>query len=123
MKSKVFSFICFCLFTLTALPIQAKRKGESVSVFKTEIHCQSCVKEIEDQLAWEKGVTDLKCDIETQTVAVTYKTKKTNDAQLIKAFAKIEKEATLLTQEQIDALHAKKPCCDAPHGQCNEQKQ
>ena len=75
MKSNVVTFICLCLFVLVALPMQAQRKGESVSVFKVQMDCQNCIKKVEGCLAWEKGVTDLKCDLETQTVAVTYNTK------------------------------------------------
>ena len=47
-------------------------------------------------IAWEKGVKDLVCDLQKKTVTVTYDTRKTDLETLLKAFEKIGKPATLL---------------------------
>ncbi|MEG1586047.1 MAG: heavy-metal-associated domain-containing protein [Bacteroidales bacterium] len=95
-------FICFLLVT----PALAQKKGQKKTVFKVELDCQNCINNIEKNIAWEKGVTDLKCDIKTQTVAVTYKTSKTNDAALITAFKKLGKEAVVVPEgTKVEATH------------------
>ncbi len=93
---KLVSLIAICLFAIT--PAMAQRKGEKKTLFKVEMDCGSCVKKVEDNIAWEKGVTDLKCDLKTQTVEVTYKTSKTDDKKLLAAFEKIGKPATIVTE-------------------------
>ena len=46
-------------------------------------------------IAFEKGVKDIVCDLDTKTVAVTFDTRKTNLDTLLAAFARIGKPATL----------------------------
>jgi len=46
-------------------------------------------------IAFEKGVKDLVCDLKTKTVTVTYDTRKTDLETLLKAFEKIGKPATV----------------------------
>ena len=55
--------------------------------------CDHCVKKIEKNIAFEKGVTDLKCDLSTRTVVVTYRADKTSATRLVSAFKKIEMDA------------------------------
>ena len=55
--------------------------------------CDHCIKKIEKNIAFEKGVTDLKCDLSTRTAIVTYKTDKTSKTRLAAAFKKIGMEA------------------------------
>ena len=90
---KTFGIIAalFMSFTLVIPAMAAdtekkEKKGQATTIFRMEIDCQSCVNNIEKNIPWEKGVTDMKCDIKTQTVEVTYKTSRTNDSTLIAAF-------------------------------------
>ena len=53
----------------------------------------SLYQEVEKNIAFEKGVTDLKCDLSTRTAIVTYKTDKTSKTRLAAAFKKIGMEA------------------------------
>lgn len=57
------------------------------------MECANCQKKVEKNIAFEKGVTDLKCDLKTRTVNVTYKTDKTSKTKLASAFKKIGMEA------------------------------
>ncbi|MEG1615451.1 MAG: heavy metal-associated domain-containing protein [Bacteroidales bacterium] len=108
MKSKnLFSILsAIVLSLLFMVPANAtektkkQKKGETTTVFKMEMDCQGCVNTVEKNIPWEKGVTDLKCDIKTQTVAVTYKTAKTNDSTLIAAFKKIGKDAVVVKEQE-----------------------
>ena len=77
-------------------------------VFNTapEMHCNSCENRIKNGLKFEKGVKDIKTDLETKTVTIEYDADKTNTDNLIAAFAKIEYKAT-----EAGKAGAKKGCC------------
>lgn len=93
MKQLVVALIC-AVFTLsTAYAQDAKKKKDTVTFFVEEMECANCQKKVEKNIAFEKGVTDLKCDLQTRTVNVTYKTDKTSKTKLASAFKKIGMEA------------------------------
>lgn len=61
----------------------SKKKGEIKSVvFSVYLHCDSCVEKVQENIAFEKGVKDLKVSLENQTVALKYDSKKTNEETL-----------------------------------------
>ncbi len=76
------------------MPAQAKTNKQKVT-FYVYLHCDGCVNKVMKNIAYEKGVKDLECSIENQTVVVTYDANKTDIPTLQKAFAKIGKPATL----------------------------
>lgn len=60
-----------------------KKKGEVKEVvFAVHLHCENCVKKVQENVAFEKGVKDLKVSLEDQTVAVKYDAAKTSEATL-----------------------------------------
>lgn len=66
------------------------KKGTETVVFKATIDCQNCVNKINKNIPFEKGVKDVKANLETKEVTVTYDTKKTDKEKLAKAFEKID---------------------------------
>ena len=62
-------------------------------VLSCDLHCQGCCDKIMKNIAFEKGVKDLVCDLESKTVTVTYDADKTEVSTLLKAFEKIGKPA------------------------------
>ena len=82
-------------FILTA---QDKSKGTETVKFITSIDCENCVNNVMKNIPFEKGVKDVKCDLETKEVAITYQKNRNNPDQLKKAIeklgftAKVEKE-------------------------------
>jgi copper chaperone CopZ len=86
-----------------ALPASAKKKAAKTTVFHVEMTCQNCINNIEKNVSWEKGVTDLVCDLKAQTVTITYNPDKTDDAKLIAAFKKIGKDASVETPKHADS--------------------
>ena len=62
-------------------------------VLACDLHCQGCCDKIMKNIAYEKGVKDLVCDLKSKTVTVTYDADKTNVPTLLKAFEKIGKPA------------------------------
>lgn len=60
-----------------------KQKGEIKEVtFSVHLHCANCVKKVEENIAFEKGVKDLKVSLDDQTVYVKYDASKTSEAAL-----------------------------------------
>ena len=88
------------VFLLALLPMAyglstmyAKPNKQTV-VFYVDLHCQGCCDKIMKNIAFEKGVKDIVCDLKTKTVTVTYDASKTDVPTLQKAFARIGKPAT-----------------------------
>ena len=57
--------------------------------FVTDIHCQKCAQKIEENVAFEKGVKDLKVNVKEKTVFIQYDSTKTDVGTLTKAIEKL----------------------------------
>ena len=86
-------FIIFILALLPVVGIIAAKPDKQVVVLFCDIHCQACCDKIMKNIAFEKGVKDIVCDLKTKTVTVTYDANKTDIPTLLKAFEKIGKPA------------------------------
>ena len=90
-----------CLIALLgvgAANAQKPKKGEKKSVtveIMTSLDCEGCAKKINETLPYEKGVRDVKVDVPTKVVTVTYDPTKTNNEAIIKAFAKVKIDASV----------------------------
>ena len=82
-------------FALRLSPVYAAKADKQVVTLSCDLHCQGCCDKIMKNIAFEKGVKDLVCDLKTKTVTVTYDAKKTDVPTLLKAFEKIGKPATV----------------------------
>lgn len=90
----------FLVLLMAILPLaycltmaEAKTNKQTV-VFYVDLHCQACCDKIMKNIAFEKGVKDIVCDLKAKTVTVTYDANKTDIPTLQKAFARIGKPAT-----------------------------
>ena len=90
-------FITLLVFALCSLffvqPASAAKVDKQVVVLSCDLHCQGCCDKIMKNIAFEKGVKDIVCDLKTKTVTVTYDANKTDVPTLLKAFDKIGKPA------------------------------
>ena len=76
------------------VPLSLSAKPDKqVVVLSCDLHCQGCCDKIMKNIAFEKGVKDIVCDLENKTVTVTYDANKTDVPTLLKAFDKIGKPA------------------------------
>lgn len=67
-----------------------KQKGEVKEVtFFVHLHCANCVKKVEENIAFEKGVKDLKVSLDDQTVYIKYDSAKTSEETLKAAITKL----------------------------------
>ena len=98
MKKYLLIIICsvFCALSVCAANgLSAKRSNRQTVVLSCDLHCQGCCDKVMKNIAFEKGVKDLVCDLKTKTVTVTYDAGKTDIPTLLKAFDKINKPATV----------------------------
>ena len=58
-------------------------------VFHVNLHCNSCVKKVQENIAFEKGVKDLQVSLEKQTIAIKYDASKTSEETLKNAIVKL----------------------------------
>lgn len=83
MKTRI---ILVCAAVLFSIATFAKKQ---TVVFDVSIHCEGCQKKIEKNIAFEKGVKDMKVNLDKKTVEITFEDTKTNEDKLIKAFNKL----------------------------------
>ena len=89
----------FLIFIMALMPmVLAAKQDKQVVVLSCDIHCQGCCDKIMKNIAYEKGVKDIVCDLKKKTVTVTYDANKTDIQTLLKAFEKIGKPAKVLTK-------------------------
>ena len=60
------------------------------TVFVTDVDCETCAKKIDNSIPFQKGVKEVKVDLPSRTVTVTYDATKTSNESLVKAFKKIK---------------------------------
>ena len=77
------------------------RNARKVAVFKTSIDCKNCVKKVQENISFEKGVTDLVVDLDTKTVKVTYNPSKTDPEKLAKAIRKLGYKVELIEDKSL----------------------
>jgi periplasmic mercuric ion binding protein len=68
---------------------QDKPKTTETVKYKTSIDCAACVNTIMSNLPQEKGIKDVKCDLKTKEVSVTYQKDKNNPEQIKKSIEKL----------------------------------
>ena len=64
---------------------------------KKSMTCKNCVKKIEGNIPFEKGVKDLKVSLEDKLVTITYDPSKTDEETLCKAIEKLGYTAEKVT--------------------------
>ena len=67
----------------------APKKELKTVVFNVGLHCQNCVKKVQENISFEKGVKSLDINLEKKTVTITYDAAKTDEATLKKAIEKL----------------------------------
>lgn len=65
-------------------------------VFATSIHCANCGRKVQENIAFEKGVKDLKVDVPGKTVTVVFNDSKTDTLKLKKALNKLGYQAEVI---------------------------
>jgi copper chaperone CopZ len=69
---------------------EGKKKKTAEVTFVVNMVCDNCKAKIERHLAWEKGVKDLKVNLDEKTVKVKYDPSKTDEETLKKFIEGLE---------------------------------
>lgn len=91
--------------------IYAAKADRQTVVLSCDLHCQGCCDKIMKNIAFERGVKDIICDLKSKTVTVTFDAAKTDLETLLKAFERIKKPATVLDsgEQKTDEQQTKQP--------------
>ena len=91
---KIATIILITVFALGSnKSIAQKVKKVETIIIKTSSQCGTCKAAIEKAMAFEKGVTSSKLDIETAELTVNYKPKKTNPSKIRLAISEVGYDA------------------------------
>lgn len=107
MKRILLIMVCAMVTFSMSYAQETKKKSnkETIKFLIENMHCQNCIKKIEKNISFEKGVTDLKCDLETLTAEVTFRSDKTSEDKLVAAFDKIGMKARALAEGEEPEVH------------------
>ncbi|MEZ3442806.1 heavy-metal-associated domain-containing protein [uncultured Alistipes sp.] len=98
-------FLICCLMAATLFGMEAfadnKNKTTRTVVFTSDIDCDHCAKKILDNVpVLGKGVEDVQVDVPTKRITVVYNPSKTDEATLVKGFAKLKVKAEPVREEK-----------------------
>ena len=102
------------LFSANLFAQKKANKTETVEI-KSSVVCDMCEERVLKELAFEKGVKDVKVNLETKVITVTFRNNKTDKETIKKAITKIGYDADDLLAD--DEAYEKLPACckkDAP---------
>ncbi|MBQ7209432.1 MAG: cation transporter [Paludibacteraceae bacterium] len=91
MKTKLTLLMCVLMLIGSTTLFAKDKPARETAVFYVAIHCDGCVKKIEQNIAFEKGVKDMRINQKEQSVTITYDPRKTDIEKLKAAFEKIKK--------------------------------
>lgn len=92
--------IAISALLLSAVNVFAGKNDKESVTFNVAMKCHKCQAKIEENIAYEKGVTDLQVNLEEKKVTVTYKKKATDVEKLKEAFKKLGYEVTVVEEEK-----------------------
>lgn len=103
MKKLLILFVMAATIGLASQAAGQKPQTKTVC-FKSSMDCQNCQNKLTEYLKFEKGVTDLKVDLASNTVKLVYKEGKNSDETLAKAIEKKGYKAEKISVEEYDKL-------------------
>ena len=70
---------------------KASKTDESICLvtFATDMSCESCVKKVNENISFEKGVKDLRVSLDEEKITVKYDKRKTSEETLAAAIRKL----------------------------------
>ena len=104
MKRYLIIALTLLLVAGTAAFAQDKKQKKQANIqevtFVTTIDCKNCVKKVEANLPYEKGIKDMKVNLDDRTVWIKYDATKTDKEKLAAAIVKLGYEAEELIPEE-----------------------
>lgn len=88
---KMFMFLCFAMLSIVAV---VAKDLKNVTFNVPQMVCGNCEKKVKDNIRFEKGVKDIKTNLDDHTVTITYDADKTTVENLVNGFKKIKYDVT-----------------------------
>ena len=92
MKTKLYSLIVLFILSVSVtaqVKNDANKKKTEEVTFIVNMHCSGCKEKIEKYIPMERGVEDIKVDLEKKEVTVIYKPAKTTVEKLKKSIEEL----------------------------------
>jgi copper chaperone CopZ len=100
-KNIIITAALLFIFSAFASAQQDKNNRELSTVkFETSIDCENCVNTLMKNIPFEKGVKDVKCDLKTKEVTISYQKDKNKPEQLKRAIEKLGYTAKEVTEKE-----------------------
>ncbi len=93
--------VLFMMMLTLSIGMASAKVDKQQVTFYVDLHCQGCIDKIYKNIAFEKGVKDIVCDLKSKTVTVTFDADKTDIENLLKAFDKIGKPAKIKENARV----------------------
>jgi len=103
MKKVILTTLVFMLGLISTQTF-GQKKENNIVCFKSNMHCEDCQMTLTDHLRFEKGVKDLKVDLESNTVLIEYKNDKNSDEKLAKSIEKKGYKAEKISPEEYNKI-------------------
>ena len=88
-KSLIIIMTALMAFAVSSFAGPKKKVELKEVTFNVHLHCENCVKKVQENIAFEKGVKDLHVCLEDQIVYVKYDASKTSEQTLKAAIEKL----------------------------------
>lgn len=99
---KIVLFLLIAIIPAYAIAQNKKVNVETVK-YVTSIDCDDCVNKIMTNLPQEKGIKDVKCDLKTKEVTVSYQKDKNSPEEIKKSLEKLGYTAKVVKPETAPA--------------------
>ena len=93
--------ILIALVTSLLLMVGGKEMRVAVLTPTPQMHCASCENKIKDNMRFEKGVVKIETSLESQTVTITYNSRKTDLAALQVGMKKIGYDTKVVSDRPV----------------------
>lgn len=103
MKKSIFAIVTALVVLTSADCLAAKPKEQKRQQVKyvTTLHCDKCAAKISENVSFEKGVKDLKTNVEDKTVTIVFDPAKTDTLKLGDAIRKLGYKAKVIEFSEI----------------------
>ncbi|MBT4399360.1 MAG: heavy-metal-associated domain-containing protein [Bacteroidetes bacterium] len=97
-------------FTNSAIGQEKKKDKKNIKTMTcwASMDCENCQAKIEKNIAFEKGVKDLKVDLKSKLVTVQYRSDKTSEAKIEKAIKKLGFKTEIIKKKPVEEKKKKK---------------
>ncbi|MBR6491938.1 MAG: cation transporter, partial [Bacteroidales bacterium] len=90
------------------------KKGEKTVLIQADIDCNNCKAKIEKNMAFVKGVQDVKADVSTHLITVVYDPAKIKEADILKEVKKLGMGGTIVKEGEKISLDKNATTTAAP---------